>query len=230
MILEAQHISKWFAASDNKTAILKDINFSIDYGEMLYIVGPSGSGKTTLLSLISGILKPSEGRILFKNKDIWQLSNDELTKLRLYSIGFVFQDFHLFPQLSALENVAVPLVLQKISWKEALEQATHTLALLGLSRQRHFAPNKMSVGEQQRVAIARAIITKPELLIFDEPTASLDGASGQKIIAFIKKSILNENHAIVVVTHDQRIHQFANRILFLEDGTLSTAMKTSDDY
>ena len=138
MILEAQHISKWFAASDNKTAILKDINFSIDYGEMLYIVGPSGSGKTTLLSLISGILKPSEGRILFKNKDIWQLSNDELTKLRLYSIGFVFQDFHLFPQLSALENVAVPLVLQKISWKEALEQATHTLALLGLSRQRHW--------------------------------------------------------------------------------------------
>ena len=218
MILQASNITKWFGAMDNKTFALKNVSFDVDYGEMLYIVGPSGSGKTTLLSVISGILRPNEGNVIIKEKDIWQLSDDELANFRLYLIGFVFQDFHLFPKLTSKENVAIPLILQKYSWEQALIEAEKSLEIVGLKNRAELPPYKLSIGEQQRVAIARAIVTKPNLLIFDEPTASLDGETGRKIITFIRENILDANRAIVIVTHDNRIYDFATRIIKMEDG------------
>jgi putative ABC transport system ATP-binding protein len=222
MILQAKNLTKWFGQKDTKIFAVHDVSFEVNYGEMLYIVGPSGSGKTTLLSIISGILRPNEGTVIIKEKDIWQLSDDELTGFRLYSVGFVFQDFHLFPKLTSQENVAIPLILQKKPWHQSLEAAAEALEIVGLKKRANLPPYKLSIGEQQRVAIARAIITQPEILIFDEPTASLDGETGKRIISFIKEKILSKDRAIIVVTHDNRIYNFASRIIRMEDGKLIT--------
>lgn len=220
-MLQASHLKKWFGEGDSKTYAVSDVSLTVAAGEMLYIMGPSGSGKTTLLSIISGILRPNEGQVIIDNKDIWQLSDDALTALRLYSIGFVFQDFHLFPRLTSQENVAIPLILQHTEWEEALTHAAEALKIVGLEKRVTLAPYKLSIGEQQRVAIARAIITRPQILIFDEPTASLDGETGRKIISFIRENVLNDECAIIIVTHDNRIEEFATRIVRMEDGHLS---------
>lgn len=222
-MLRAEHLTKWFGDANNKTFAVKDVSMHVNYGEMLYIIGPSGSGKTTLLSIISGILRPNEGKVFINNQDIWSLSDDALTDLRLYSIGFVFQDFHLFDKLTSAENVALPLILQKKPWDTSLQLAYAALETVGLAKRADLRPYKLSIGEQQRVAIARAMITKPELLIFDEPTASLDGDTGKKIISFIRENILNDKRAIIVVTHDNRIFDYASRIIHMEDGKMQAA-------
>lgn len=229
MILKASNLVKWFGTPDNKTFALKGVSFELSYGEMLYIVGPSGSGKTTLLSVVSGILRPNEGFATVREKNVWQLSEDDRADFRLYTIGFVFQDFHLFPRLMSVENVAIPLILQKKSWDEAITKAAKALEIVGLKGKEELRPNKLSIGEQQRVAIARAIAAEPDLLIFDEPTASLDGDTGKKIIEFIKTNILNEKRAILLVTHDNRIYKYASRILVMEDGKLKGTMEPGDE-
>nr|AEI30288.1 ABC-type export system ATP-binding subunit [uncultured microorganism] len=220
MILEAKHIKKWFGEGDHKTYALKDISFELDYGEMLYIIGPSGSGKTTLLSIVSGILRPNEGVVIAEGRNIWELAEDDLAEYRSRKLGFVFQDFHLFNTLTVKENVAVPLILQKKEMDFALKEAEKRLEIVGLSERMDLRPNKLSIGEQQRVAIARAMITEPDLLIFDEPTASLDGETGKRIISFIRENILTEEKAIIVVTHDNRIYDYATRIIQVEDGKM----------
>lgn len=230
MILQARNVTKWFGEGESKTVALHDVSFDVNYGEMLYIVGPSGSGKTTLLSIISGILRPNEGSVSIKEQEIWQLSDDALTEFRLYTIGFVFQDFHLFSKLTSKENVAIPLILQKKSWDDSLTESTKALDIVGLAKRVDLPPYKLSIGEQQRVAIARAIITKPNLLIFDEPTASLDGETGKKIISFIRDNILNDKGAIIVVTHDNRIYDYASRIIHLEDGKLIDETRNLNEY
>jgi putative ABC transport system ATP-binding protein len=227
VILEAKNIVKWFGDESNKTFALQDVSFNLNYGEMLYIVGPSGSGKTTLLSIISGILSPNSGSVRIKNQELWQLSPDALADFRLYNIGFVFQDFHLFNKLTSKENVAIPLVLQKKPWAYALAEADKALKIVGLTHRANLSPQRLSIGEQQRVAIARALTTKPDLLIFDEPTASLDGETGKKIINFIKTKILNDHRAIIVVTHDNRIYDFATRMIKIEDGKMVTVAQGS---
>jgi putative ABC transport system ATP-binding protein len=141
----------------------------------------------------------------------------------------VFQDFHLFPLLTSLENVAIPLLLQRKSWDESLARAEKYLEIVGLKNREHLEPHRLSIGEQQRVAIARAIISEPELLIFDEPTASLDGDTGKKIISFVKENILNEKRSIMIVTHDDRIYQFATRALRIEDGKIAGEMETLNE-
>lgn len=219
-ILEAKNIQKWFGEGEGRTYALRGVSFEVNYGEMLYIVGPSGSGKTTLLSIISGILRPNDGDVVVTNKNIWQLEDDDLADFRLNTLGFVFQDFHLFNTLTTKENVAVPLILQKKPMEHALKEAEKRLEIVGLSKRMDLMPNRLSIGEQQRVAIARAMISEPTLLIFDEPTASLDGETGKRIISFIKDEILNPQRAIIVVTHDNRIYDYATRILKVEDGKL----------
>jgi putative ABC transport system ATP-binding protein len=218
MILDVQNIVKWFGTEENKTFALRGVSFKVNYGEMLYIIGPSGSGKTTLLSIVSGILRPDEGKVLFRDKNLWEMDDLTRANLRLYSVGFVFQDFHLFPHLTTQENVAIPLILQNRPWEECMQKAITNLEIVGLKGKEHLTPPHLSIGEQQRVAIARAIITDPELLVFDEPTASLDGETGKKVISFVKEHILSDKHAIVVVTHDNRIYKYATRTLRLEDG------------
>jgi putative ABC transport system ATP-binding protein len=217
----AKGVTKWFGEGDTKMTAVNAVEFVAHFGEMLFIVGPSGSGKTTLLSMVSGILRPNAGSVTVNGADIWIYSNDELADFRLNTIGFVFQDYHLFPRLTSAENVAIPLILKQRDWDESIVEANKYLEIVGLKGRAEILPVKLSGGEQQRVAIARAIVSGPQILIFDEPTASLDGDTGKMILAFVKEKILNENRCIVIVTHDARINEYADRIIHMEDGRIT---------
>ncbi len=218
--IRARDLAKWFGEGDARTMAVKSVSFDASFGEMLYIVGPSGSGKTTLLSMISGILKPNSGSVLVEERDIWKMGSDELADFRLNKIGFVFQDYHLFPKLTTLENVAIPLILKKRDWSESMKVAREYLDIVGLAQRAELPPVKLSGGEQQRVAIARAIASRPDILILDEPTASLDGDTGRKILEFVRDHILNDTRCIIIVTHDSRIFEYAHRIINMEDGRI----------
>ena len=197
------------------------VSFVAHFGEMVFIVGPSGSGKTTFLSMISGILRPDAGTVKVKGVDIWTMTNDQLADFRLHTIGFVFQDYHLFPRLTTAENVAIPLILKQQDWNASIAEANKYLAVVGLQGRGEILPVKLSGGEQQRVAIARAIIGSPQILILDEPTASLDGDTGKMIIAFVKEKVLDAHRCILIVTHDARINEYADRIVHMEDGHIT---------
>jgi putative ABC transport system ATP-binding protein len=224
----ATDLTKTFGEGDARMTAVNRVGLVANFGEMLFIVGPSGSGKTTLLSMISGILRPNAGKVMVKGTDIWTLTNDQLADFRLHTVGFVFQDYHLFPRLTTAENVAIPLILKQRNWDESITEAEKFLAIVGLKSKSEILPVKLSGGEQQRVAIARAVVSSPEILILDEPTASLDGDTGRMIIAFVKQKILNQNRCILIVTHDARINEYADRILHMEDGHLSAADKGTE--
>jgi len=219
--ITATNVVKWFGEGDARTTALREVSLDAYFGEMLYIVGPSGSGKTTLLSVLSGILRPDGGSVSVEGARIWDLSSDALADFRLHKIGFVFQDYHLFPRLSTAENVAIPLILKRRNWKESIDEAMTYLDIVGLKSRAELPPVKLSGGEQQRVAIARAIAGQPDILIMDEPTASLDGDTGHAIVSFVKTHILNDKRCILIVTHDARIYELATRILKMEDGRLT---------
>jgi putative ABC transport system ATP-binding protein len=227
--IRAVGLNKWFGEGEARTHAVRDVNFDAYFGEILYVVGPSGSGKTTMLSMISGILKPNSGTVKIEDTDVWSLGNDALAEFRLHKIGFVFQDFHLFPRLTTAENVAIPLILQKKDWNEALKEAAADLEIVGLKDKTQLPPVKLSGGEQQRVAIARAIVSRPDILILDEPTASLDGDTGRNIVRFVREHILSDKRCIVIVTHDSRIYEFADRIVKMEDGKMVGIEKGSLD-
>ncbi|SAL64098.1 ABC transporter ATP-binding protein [Caballeronia humi] len=219
--IDARSVTKWFGEGDARTYAVRDVSIQAEFGEMLLIVGPSGSGKTTLLSVISGILRPDSGDVIVDGTDLWKQPNDSIADFRLNRIGFVFQDYHLFGRLTTAENVAIPLILKRRAWDDALAEALKYLEIVGLTSRAQLTPVKLSGGEQQRVAIARAIVSQPDILILDEPTASLDGDTGRNIIEFVKHHVLNEHRCIVIVTHDSRIFEYADRILKMEDGRLT---------
>jgi putative ABC transport system ATP-binding protein len=225
LAIRADELIKWFGEGEAKTLAVRGVSFEAYFGEMLYIEGPSGSGKTTLLSMISGILRPNSGSVMVENKDIWSLTSDQIADFRLNTVGFVFQDYHLFPRLTTLENVAIPLILKKVDWNASLEMSLQYLEIVGLKDRAQLTPTKLSGGEQQRVAIARAIVSSPDILIFDEPTASLDGDTGRRIVDFVKKNILNDKRCILIVTHDSRIFEYADRIMKMEDGKITGVVK-----
>ena len=220
LAISAKNLMKWFGEASARTIAVNNASFDAYFGEILFIVGPSGSGKTTLLSIISGILRPNQGSVLVKATNIWQLDNDALAEFRLHTIGFVFQDYHLFPRLTTAENVAIPLILKKWDWNEAIAESMKYLDIVGLKERADLPPVKLSGGEQQRVAIARAIVSQPDILVLDEPTASLDGDTGRRILSFVHDKILNENRCILIVTHDARIFEYADRIMHMEDGRI----------
>jgi putative ABC transport system ATP-binding protein len=221
LAIKATGLQKWFGEGEAKTIAIRDVDLEASFGEMLYIVGPSGSGKTTLLSVVSGILRPNSGRVLVEDVDIWSLGADQLADFRLHKIGFVFQDYHLFPRLNTAENVAIPLILRNRDWDECITEATKYLDIVGLKGRTELPPVKLSGGEQQRVAIARAMVGQPDILIMDEPTASLDGDTGHAIVKFVHDNILSSERCVIVVTHDSRIYEFATRVLNMEDGRLA---------
>jgi putative ABC transport system ATP-binding protein len=220
LAIKAEGLTKSFGQGEAKMCAVRDVTFEAHFNEMLYIVGPSGSGKTTLLSIISGILRPDAGKVSVEDTDVWALKENALADFRLNKLGFVFQDFHLFPNLTTVENVAIPLVLKRRNWGDAMREAMKYLDVVGLSARAKLNPTRLSGGEQQRVAIARALASAPDLMIFDEPTASLDGDTGKKIVEFVKHDVLTDHRCIVVVTHDDRIYEYADRILHMEDGRL----------
>jgi len=223
--ISATQVVKAFGEGEARTIALRGVSLDANFGEMLYIVGPSGSGKTTLLSVLSGILRPDGGTVTVEGTNIWALPADRLADFRLHKIGFVFQDYHLFPRLSTVENVAIPLILKRKAWHEAVDMARTYLEIVGLKGRAELPPVKLSGGEQQRVAIARAMASQPDILIMDEPTASLDGDTGHAIVEFVKTNILTDRRCIVIVTHDSRIYGLATRILTMEDGHLTGAGK-----
>jgi len=218
--IKAEGLSKWFGTGELRTQAVKEVSFEATFDEMLYIVGPSGSGKTTLLSMLSGILRPSAGLVKVEDVDIWSLDENRIADFRLHKVGFVFQDYHLFPTLTTVENVAIPLILKGMEWEGSLKEGLKYLQVVGLANRAQLPPSKLSGGEQQRVAIARAIVSAPDILIFDEPTASLDGDTGRKIVEFVRNEVLNEKRCILMVTHDDRIYEYADRILRMEDGRI----------
>lgn len=219
--LKTTALEKSFGEGAARTWAVRGVSFEAFPGEILFIVGPSGSGKTTLLSMVSGILKPDAGFVVVEGRDIWSMSPNEIADFRLNKVGFVFQDYHLFPKLSTVENVAIPLIIRKRDWDKSIKAAGEILEVVGLADKALLPPVKLSGGEQQRVAIARAIVSRPDIMIFDEPTASLDGETGRTIVSFVRRHVLTDQRCIVMVTHDARIYEFADRIAKMEDGRLT---------
>jgi len=223
-VIELQHISKVYEVGGQPIYALRDTSENIQSGEYVAIVGPSGSGKSTLLNIIGCLLRPSEGAYLFNGEDVSQFDDQALSHIRQHQIGFIFQSFHLVPRLTALGNVALPMVFAGISSSERQFRAKEALESVGLSDRAHHRPNQLSVGQRQRVVIARAIIMQPSLLLADEPTGNLDTHSGQQIMELLES--LNANGlTMLVVTHDPNVARQANRVIVLADGQIAKRVK-----
>lgn len=218
--VRARGIVKSFGAGDTQVTVLKGIDLDIYLGEMLLLVGESGGGKTTLLSAIAGILDIDEGDIDVLGIPLSELPEGKRTTFRGQTMGFVYQQFNLLPTLTAAENVAVPLLIQKVGRSRALERAQTMLERVGLSDRAEFLPKNLSGGQQQRVAIARALVNEPRLLICDEPTAALDGPNGQKIMEILREVGRSPSRSVIIVTHDSRIFHFGDRMAHLTDGRI----------
>ena len=218
--VRARGIVKSFGTGDTQVTVLRGIDLGIHLGEMLLLVGESGGGKTTLLSAIAGILDIDDGDIDVLGVPLSKLPAGKRTMFRGQTMGFVYQQFNLLPTLTAAENVAVPLLIQKIGRSEALKRAHTMLDRVGLSDRTEFLPKNLSGGQQQRVAIARALVNEPRLLICDEPTAALDGPNGQKIMELLREVGRSPKRCVIVVTHDSRIFHFGDRMAKLTDGRI----------
>ncbi len=213
-------VVKSFGAGDTKVTVLKGIDLDVHLGELLLLVGESGGGKTTLLSVIAGILEFDEGDIDVLGIPLVAMPSGQRTRFRGQTMGFIYQQFNLLPALTAAENVAVPLLIQGIPRGQALRRARAILERVGLADRTEFLPRNLSGGQQQRVAIARALVNEPRLLICDEPTAMLDGPTGQKIMEIIREVGRAPDRCVVVVTHDSRIFHFGDRMAELTDGRI----------
>ncbi len=218
-MIQLQHIAKRYEVGGQSIFALRDINEQIQAGEYVAIVGPSGSGKSTLLNIIGCLLRPSEGAYLFNGKDVSQLDDPALSHVRQQQIGFIFQSFHLVPRLTALGNVALPMVFAGIPSSERQQRARDALDSVGLSDRIHHRPNQLSVGQRQRVVIARAMIMQPALLLADEPTGNLDTHSGHQIMDLLE-AFNSKGLTMIVVTHDVDLARRANRVLVLADGQI----------
>jgi ABC-type lipoprotein export system ATPase subunit len=221
-IIKCGAISKSYRDNLTNLEVLKDINFAVNPGEFLVIQGPSGAGKSTLLHILGGLDNPTSGKVFFQGADIYGLDENSRAVFRNRKVGFVFQFFHLLPELNALENVLLPGILK--SWwerKKSLGYALTLLERLGLSSRLKHRPQALSGGEQQRVAIARALINRPQLLLCDEPTGNLDSENGQNILRLLSELNKSEKITIVMVTHDKDIAAKAGRILHLKDGRIN---------
>jgi putative ABC transport system ATP-binding protein len=216
-VLEAHDLTKTFGSGEATVTAVDRVSLSVDSGEIVLLLGPSGSGKTTLVSMIGGLLTPTQGTVRIDG--IGPLyDRSDMAAMRLRTIGFVFQTFNLLPALTALENVALPLRLLGAGRRSATERATALLAQLGLSHRRHALPGTLSGGEKQRVSLARALIADPRIILADEPTASLDTHKGREAMELIRASVHHGGQACVVVTHDTRLIDLADRVMRIEDG------------
>jgi putative ABC transport system ATP-binding protein len=216
--LQVTHVSKRYGSGTTAVTAVHDVSLSVSPGEIVLIMGPSGSGKTTLLSMLGALLKPSEGTIQLDGTVISALAENRLPEIRLRQFGFIFQDFNLLSALTTLENVAIVAELAGSRSSEARRKATDLLRELGLGERLSFLPEKLSGGEKQRVAIARALVNDPALILADEPTANLDSKIGQEIMRLLRRIAKEQRRSVIIVSHDQRIRDIADRVLWLEDG------------
>ncbi len=223
LAISTERLEKDFVDGDVTHRVLRGIDFSVPVGEFCYLVGPSGSGKTTLLSIVGCVLTATRGRVEVLGEDVTRMKQSALPALRLSSVGFIFQGHNLLASMSALENVALPLWMRGRGHTEAHAAAKELLDKVGLSAHAEKKPSQLSGGQRQRVAIARALAGNPPILLADEPTASLDAQAGKSIIELMKELTRELKTTCVVVTHDSRIYSYADRIVAIEDGVISTS-------
>jgi putative ABC transport system ATP-binding protein len=218
--VECKGLRKVFGEDSLQVEALRGVDLTVNEGTLLLLMGPSGSGKTTLISIIAGILTQTEGKCLIFGQDINHKKDKEKTSYRGRHIGFVFQSFNLIPMLTCAENIAIPLILEGIPKKEAEERAIAILEEMAIVEKAHSSPRDLSGGQQQRVAIARALIHDPDLIVCDEPTSALDHEMGGKIMGILRHIAVAKKKTLIVVSHDNRITQFADSIVHLEDGKI----------
>jgi putative ABC transport system ATP-binding protein len=221
--LHCQGVTKTFGTGAAAFQALRGVDLEVRTGELLMLVGPSGCGKTTLISVIAGVLRRDGGECSIYEQDFLKMAEQETTRFRGKHIGFVFQAFNLIPTLTAAENVSAPLVINGVKRKLAVQQAKEVLGRVGFdARMMDSMPNDLSGGQQQRVAIARALVHNPRLIVCDEPTSALDSETGYKVMQLMRELALANDRALVVVTHDARIFEFADRIAHMEDGRITS--------
>lgn len=218
-VVELENVRREYLVGDQTTVALDGVSLSIEPGEFVAIVGPSGSGKSTMMNLIGCLDRPSSGMVKIASDSTSELNDNQLTNLRSKAIGFVFQQFQLLPNTTAIENVMAPLLYQGVSSKQAKQSATEMLTRLGLGDRLNFDRNRLSGGQQQRVAIARALVTSPDIVLADEPTGALDSKTGAQVIELLKE-LNQEGRTIVLITHDLEIAASAPRRVFLRDGKI----------
>jgi len=228
-IFQISHINKRFGSGATQVVAVRDVSLSIAPGEVVLIMGPSGSGKTTLLSMLGALLRPSDGEIRLNGAVISAMREDRLPAFRLRQFGFIFQDFNLLSALTALENVAIVAELAGARGAQARRKAQELLTSLDLGARLNFLPEKLSGGEKQRVAIARALINEPAIILADEPTANLDSKIGHEIMRLLRDIAKVQGRSVVIVSHDQRIQDIADRVLWLEDGEFKNTVTMAID-
>ncbi|PWU09477.1 MAG: ABC transporter ATP-binding protein [Verrucomicrobia bacterium] len=218
--VQTSSVCKGFGEGEARTEVLKEVNFEARMGELLMLVGPSGCGKTTLLSVIAGTLGVDRGEVDVFNSSLHALGKRAVTQFRAANIGFIFQQYNLIPTLDCVENVSVPLRIQGQKAAVADKKAAAMLETVGLGKRMHHRPNMLSGGQQQRVAIARALVHDPRLIICDEPTAALDSENGTKVMELLRGVAARPDRCVIVVTHDNRIFKYADRMTHMEDGRI----------
>lgn len=217
-IYELHDVVKTYGSGSTQVDAASDISLTIDPGEFIAIAGPSGSGKTTLLQLLGGLDRPTSGSVLFEGRDLGELSEPEVTRLRLEAIGFVFQQFNLIPTLNAADNAALALAPRGVPTTERQQRVAELLEAVGLSARAHHLPSELSGGEQQRVAIARALANEPRVLLADEPTGNLDSTTGEEIIGILQRLSSERGQTVVLITHDAGVAARAGRTIRMRDG------------
>jgi putative ABC transport system ATP-binding protein len=221
-MITCRDVVKTYGSGNAEVHALRGVNLDVYPGELTMLVGPSGCGKTTLLSVIAGILRPTRGTVVALNIDLTRLSSWRRTAFRRQNVGFVFQQFNLLPALTAAENAAVPLVIQGYSRWRALAEARELLAKMGMADRVNNLPGQLSGGQQQRVAIARALVHHPHLLVCDEPTSALDAKTGHTILELLRTIAIEGDRAVIIVTHDSRIFEFADTLAKMDDGHIES--------
>ncbi|KEK23243.1 ABC transporter ATP-binding protein [Bacillus gaemokensis] len=219
-LLKLEEVSKVYGEGNTEVTALHPISLDVKAGEFIGIVGPSGSGKSTLLSIAGALLSPSKGNIYIREQNITHLSEKEMTDIRLKKVGFIFQFANLVPYLNVKEQLLYIAKLKKEDRKESEKRVDHLLAAFGLSQRKNHYPNQLSGGERQRVAIARAFMNNPDLILADEPTASLDSKRGREVVEMMKREVKESQKAAIMITHDERMLDVCDRILTLRDGKL----------
>ena len=217
-ILKVENLSKVYGTGASKVVALDNVSFTVEKGEFVSIVGASGSGKSTLLHLIGGVDRPTSGKVFINDEDIYKLNNDDLAIFRRRQIGLIYQFYNLIPILNVVENIALPLELD--GRKPDKSDLNEMLELLGLENRKAHLPSQLSGGQQQRVSIGRALITRPSLILADEPTGNLDSKSSEEIVSLLKKTNKKYNQTIIMITHNLEIAKMADRVITIEDGRI----------
>ncbi|MBD5545577.1 MAG: ABC transporter ATP-binding protein [Lachnospiraceae bacterium] len=219
-VIQVKDLYKIYRVGDSKVRALNGVDFSIYKGEFCAIVGTSGSGKSTLLNMLAGLEKPTKGEIIIAGEHMEKKNENQLVKFRREHIGFIFQSFNLLGTMNALENVALPLTFQGMDKETRLARADKVLNLVNLKKHKKHKPNQMSGGQQQRVGVARALVVNPEIIFADEPTGNLDSNTSEEVMNLMKRVIREQNQTLVMVTHDNHLASFADRIFHIRDGKI----------